>query len=412
MSLSNYDIVYACSELFSIYIIYYFFQSLFGVQIRNKAITISVYALYFVLTIGIHFVANIPFLNLIFTIISLFSISLCYNTTFPKRFLAIFEYIVLAFAVELIVSVVTKNAYIEPRMVIFWVVLLLGYFSHHRNKQKILPIWTMFVSPCIPILTIGVELLFTTVSGVTAQSVTVSMILLFIINIVVFFLYESLSIAYARAAKATVAEQEKNYYQNQCQLMQNAVEDTRRFHHDISNHFSIVEAFLEGRKTNEASQYLQELIQKEEKKSVLYSTSGNIVVDSIINYKLRSISDWNVAVTVDIVIPTELPIEIVDLSTILTNLLDNAVQALQKTDGKRELKIAMTYRKGMLFIAVKNTYPGKVHYENGEIVTTKEDTESHGYGLKNVESAAEKYHGICQLHHNDVYFDAEVALYL
>ena len=161
---------------------------------------------------------------------------------------------------ELIVSVVTKNAYIEPlqkyeyeneigiflsRMVIFWIVLLLGYFSHHRNEQKILPIWTMFVSPCIPILTIGVELLFTTVSGVTAQSVTVSMILLFIINIVVFFLYESLSIAYARAAKATAAEQEKNYYQNQCQLMQNAVEDTRRFHHDISNHFSIVEAFLE-----------------------------------------------------------------------------------------------------------------------------------------------------------------------
>ena len=55
---------------------------------------------------------------------------------------------------ELIVSVVTKNAYIEPlqkyeyeneigiflsRMVIFWVVLLLGYFSHHRNKQKIFP---------------------------------------------------------------------------------------------------------------------------------------------------------------------------------------------------------------------------------------------------------------------------------
>ncbi len=114
MSLSNYDIVYACSELFSIYIIYYFFQSLFGTQIRNKVITISVYALYFVLTIGIHFVANIPFLNLIFTIISLFSISLCYNTTFPKRLLAILEYIVLGFAVELIVSVVTKNAYIEP----------------------------------------------------------------------------------------------------------------------------------------------------------------------------------------------------------------------------------------------------------------------------------------------------------
>ena len=91
MSLSNYDIVYACSELFSIYIIYYFFQSLFGTQIRNKVITISVYALYFVLTIGIHFVANIPFLNLIFTIISLFSISLCYSITTLSPLIVIYR---------------------------------------------------------------------------------------------------------------------------------------------------------------------------------------------------------------------------------------------------------------------------------------------------------------------------------
>lgn len=100
-----------CIRLFGIiFHLYYllFFSIAFGTQIRNKVITISVYALYFVLTIGIHFVANIPFLNLIFTIISLFSISLCYNTTFPKRLLAILEYIVLGFAVELIVSVVTK----------------------------------------------------------------------------------------------------------------------------------------------------------------------------------------------------------------------------------------------------------------------------------------------------------------
>lgn len=154
-------------------------------------------------------------------------------------------------------------------MVIFWVVLLLGYFSHHRNKQKILPIWTMFVSPCIPILTIGVELLFTTVSGVTAQSVTVSMILLFIINIVVFFCMNHCQL-HMHGLQKQQQQSKKNYYQNQCQLMQNAVEDTRRFHHDISNHFSIVEAFLEDHKTNEASQYLQELIQKEEKS--LYCT--------------------------------------------------------------------------------------------------------------------------------------------
>ena len=65
--------------------------------------------------------------------------------------LAILEYIVLGFAVELIVSVVTKNAYIEPlqryeyeneigiflsRMVIFWIVLLLGYFRITEMSKR------------------------------------------------------------------------------------------------------------------------------------------------------------------------------------------------------------------------------------------------------------------------------------
>lgn len=145
-----------------IFYLYYLllFPIIFGVQIRNKVITISVYALYFVLTIGTISCCKHSFLNLIFTIVSLFLSHYAIIPLFPKRAsLHIWiYYFSICSGIDCICS--NKNAYIEPppkiyeyeneigifflsRMVIFWVVLLLGYFSHHRNEQKILLIWTM-----------------------------------------------------------------------------------------------------------------------------------------------------------------------------------------------------------------------------------------------------------------------------
>lgn len=429
MTLTSYDVIYIFSELFSTYTLYYFVKSIFSIAEKRILWAIGAYVFYFIVTVGLHFVWNIPFLNLIFTIASVILVSLCYDTTFSRRLLAVSEYIVLGFAVELVVSVVTKNAYIEPfqkfeyenelglfisRMIIFLIVLLISCFTNRRKQQKLLPAWMMFVSPCIPVLTISIELLFTSISGATVQLAVISMILLFAINVVMFFLYDILAITYARAMQAATTEQEKIYYQNQCKLMQDSVEQARTFHHDISNHFMMIQNFLEQGKVREATQYLHELEQREKEKSILYSDTGNIVVDSIINYKLGSLADHNIGITIDILIPTELPMEITDLSTILTNLLDNAVQALQNIEREveRKFEIDMNYRKGILFILVKNTYQGEVRYENGEIVTTKRDTEKHGYGLKNIVSAAEKYDGICQFHHDGDCFNAEVMLYL
>ena len=73
----------------------------------------------------------------------------------------------------------------------------------------------------------------------------------------------------------------------------------------------------------------------------------------------------------DTIVPTELPVEIVDLSIILTNLLDNALRALEQI-GNGKLVIITHYQKGILYIIVRNSYNGDVRYENGEIITTKE----------------------------------------
>lgn len=330
------------------------------------------------------------------------------------------------FAAEVIVSAITKSAYIEPfqkykyenilglflsRMMIFIVILIINKVIDMR-KNKELPYWICLTSLIIPILTISIELMFTTISGTTTEVVVIPMGLIFAINLISLFLFNSLSTFYERSINLVKSEQEREYYQNQCMLMQKATEDIRSFQHDISNHFMIIEDLLQNEKEKDAFSYILKLVNSEKTVPVVYSDTGNIAVDSIINYKLCRAALNGIDVAIDIIIPKELPVEIMDLSTILTNLLDNALQALQKLNDNKKLNIKITYKKGMLLIRIQNTYNGIVKYENGELVTTKESSEKHGYGMRNIENAASKYDGICQITHDDVIFQSEVLLYI
>lgn len=69
---------------------------------------------------------------------------------------------------------------------------------------------------------------------------------------------------------------------------------------------------------------------------MIYSTSGNTIIDGLVNYKLQSVASENIKVETEIVVPEQLNIDIADLVTLLGNLLDNALEALKKLIGNNE----------------------------------------------------------------------------
>ena len=86
-------------------------------------------------------------------------------------------------------------------------------------------------------------------------------------------------------------------------------------------------------------------------------------------------------------------IQDIDWCSILSNLLDNAIEAAKQCDiGKRIVKIKMLYEDAVLSIAVSNSYKAEpVLTEDGYIRTTKKDREEHGWGMRNVVATLEKY---------------------
>lgn len=93
-------------------------------------------------------------------------------------------------------------------------------------------------------------------------------------------------------------------------------------------------------------------------------------------------------------IPMEMPFRGADISLIMGNLLENAVEGARGAERRRYIRFNMKYDKSNLLITVENSYKGKlVKGKGGELRTTKEDVASHGIGLPSVQRAAGKYHG-------------------
>lgn len=108
---------------------------------------------------------------------------------------------------------------------------------------------------------------------------------------------------------------------------------------------------------------------------------------------------------------SELSLEPQDLVSLLSNLLSNAIEACEKIDGNRYIKIKLVPEDGQLVLSLHNSYNGVVRYIDGELVTTKtEHPTIHGLGMKNVRQVIEKYNGYCAIRPGETEFYIAVII--
>lgn len=91
----------------------------------------------------------------------------------------------------------------------------------------------------------------------------------------------------------------------------------------------------------------------------------------------------------------QLPFESADVSVLIGNILDNAIEAsAELPEEKRHIRYFMKYETNILIITVINAFSGRINKnKNGTIITCKEMPENHGIGLDSVRKVADKYHG-------------------
>ena len=137
--------------------------------------------------------------------------------------------------------------------------------------------------------------------------------------------------------------------------------------------------------------------------------TGNQMLDYLLTQKINEARDLAIHTYADVRIPSDLPVEDSDLSGLLLNLLDNAIDASRDVKNA-DIQINIGILKSYLSIQIKNRTNENVLANNPELHTSKTDKTCHGYGLKIVRSIVDKYNGIINIQMEGGYFCIRVML--
>lgn len=177
--------------------------------------------------------------------------------------------------------------------------------------------------------------------------------------------------------------------------------------HDMKNHALVILSYLEENKTEEARQYTGEILDKLNR-MYTYVNVGNSLLSYIINSKLSMAKEQGIEIKAEI---ENLPfsyMDSVDFSSLLNNMLDNAVNGALESEGKK-LEVNIVSEKGFDIITVKNSIDSSVLKDNPELATSKEEP-GHGYGMKQMKAVTEKYEGNIDIYEKDGMFIVRVML--
>ena len=242
----------------------------------------------------------------------------------------------------------------------------------------------------------------------------VSSLFLLLLNFVIFEVYDWMGRGAELLKKNQLYEQQLELCRRQAEEREAYNRGLRRTQHDIKSHFVALLGMVEAEDMDNAVAYIRSLIDGSAGHSEMeISHSGNIVIDSLINYRYALAKKEGIDFFAEIVIPSILPFESNHLAIVLGNLLENALEACREiSDGKRYIAIEVYYVKKALMITVKNTCKEKrSRNKEGRFITTKKDVSNHGLGLSSVELAVNSYQGEVVAESEEGIFKVSVIMY-
>lgn len=213
--------------------------------------------------------------------------------------------------------------------------------------------------------------------------------------------------------------QESEYTDRRNQLLEinylsakEAYESNARLYHDMRNHFLMIQNYLAGGQVPEAQDYLKRLVGNYEGYGIERWT-GIEAIDYLIGQKKGIAEREGIHVHVHSEYPKGCEIDPVDLCTMLTNLLDNAIESCQRYPQNKKREIMLTIRRihQFIIIRIENTSIIAPVIRNGIPVTSKENKQKHGWGLQNVNSAVEKYRGTIEYTYKAPLFIVSIMLF-
>ena len=178
--------------------------------------------------------------------------------------------------------------------------------------------------------------------------------------------------------------------------------------HDLRNNLLILDTLLAENKIDEAKRYINSL--QGSRALTKEIDCGNYVIDALLNVRMQMNQDIDFDIKISI---EECAIEATVLCAIISNLLDNAIEATHQCVENKTISFSITESTKVIKIVVKNKFKETPLNSEGILLSLKEDKDNHGLGILSIEQAARKYNGsfVPNIDFDKKEFEATVILF-
>lgn len=272
--------------------------------------------------------------------------------------------------------------------------------------------WILIVSVfLISVLSFGViqtAINETTLSEETTLMLMMCEIGLFALNIICLYITISLNKSNRAAEELKLKEQQLKNDIQYAETVRSQYQEIRRIRHDIKQQLATVSGLQFERKYDKAQKYISEVTDSIEQLD-MFMDVGNDFVNAILNSKLSIAKSKGIEVLCNFSGKVE-GINEYDLCNLMGNVLDNAIEAAERSGDNAVVEVSLFSDKHKLVFTVSNSISKSVLNSNPKLKTVKDKPELHGFGVQTIKTIADKYDGNVDFYEEDLVFFCRVLL--
>ncbi len=220
---------------------------------------------------------------------------------------------------------------------------------------------------------------------------SVGVILLVVVSLIVYGIGER---TYAEKLKNELMLEVYKRREFDINQLNNTMYQIEKVRHEFNKVCVTTKELMADGKYAEAEEFLGKFYDEEIKRIQKVNYTDNVIMNYILNQKMDMCSELGVDVKYIINGSVE-GIDDVDLHCILTNLWDNAIEAVKDLKDK-EISCYVFADEDCVNIEMSNTVRSDLMWMDWDTKTSKTDSSGHGYGMANIKNVVEKYKGVCQ----------------
>lgn len=388
---------------------------------KYKVNKIAVYAIFVVTNLAVNSLLSlveIPFLNMAVWLIVFGLLAMLYDTKWYMKIIVSVSYNILGIVAEFIVAAILGGIYGEEvlvgenyiigliisKLVMLVFVIVISFVLKRKNytldiKYRL----GILLSVVIGMFTIAelADIAYNATDSFIPQ-VGVASISIAVINYILYTLLDGLTEMYEVKQREALLKKDIELREEQFVQVASNYKQFRSVIHDTNKHLKTIAGMIEASEDELAVSYIKETL-NEVNGSYIKVNTGNIVVDALVSSMINRCEEINIKCITDISVNKEfIEVSNHDLTVVLGNLIDNAVNATSKIldKDKRYIEVALITDEKRFMIDILNGYD-----------ESEKETLRVGYGLGNIEETVTRNKGTYTVVKNDNTYRTSVIFY-